>query len=161
MSSFSSEVAFVQPPRVFWPLLGLSIVLSSGIATFLITRIFPFPDFLYIYSCVAALLTGVPLWWLLIIRPGRATPKRGCLVGMLGSSLAPPLMLLIAALFSQVNSLLSIGIAPDTVVILMIWSPIFVGWLTVPLGAVTGVLLIYLQLALTQRQWPPKMLAEK
>lgn len=162
-SPFSSEIAFVRLPRVFWPLLGLCLVLSSAIATFLVTRIIPFPGLVYVYSSLAALLAGIPLWWLLILRPKRVTPMRGFLVGILGSTLAHPLMFLIVALFSQVSYLLSstADISPGTVVVLMILSPIFVGWITVPIGAGTGVLLIYLQLALMQRRLPRTITSEQ
>lgn len=100
MSNFTSEIAYVRPPSVFWPSFGLCVVLTSGLTTLLVSLCIPLANFLFIQAALAALLTGGPLWWLVIVRPRRATLKRGFLVGIVGSVLAQPLMFLIATLIA-------------------------------------------------------------
>ncbi|GHO63452.1 hypothetical protein KSC_023440 [Ktedonobacter sp. SOSP1-52] len=94
MSNVTSEIAFVRPPSVFWLLFGLCVVLTSGLTTFLVSLCIPLASFLFIQATLAALLAGGLLWWIVIVRPRRATLKRGFLVRIVGSVLAQPLMFL-------------------------------------------------------------------
>jgi hypothetical protein len=153
MSSFNSELSSVPPPKAFWLLLGLSIVLASEIATSLALHILGnmgrFLSGLYVNAPLAALLSGISLWWFLIVRPRRATIVRGLLVGMLASALAHPLLFLILPV---------LWIGPQQFLLIpsmltwTIYSLIFGGWITIPIGGFLGLLLIFLQRTLTQ-QW--------
>ncbi|GHO63964.1 hypothetical protein KSC_028560 [Ktedonobacter sp. SOSP1-52] len=167
MSNFTSEIACVRPPSVFWPLFGLCVVLSSGPTTFLVSLFIPLASFLFIQAALAALLAGGTLWWLVIVRPRRATVKRGFLIGIVGSALAQPLMFLIAALIAAFpwptwigDHLLRPGTSGPIIIALVIWDLIFTGWIALPMGGATGVLLIYLQRTLTRRYGPREIISE-
>lgn len=153
MSSPGAENANV--PGVFWLLLGLGIVLPAEAVALFAIQVFHLSGVFAIYAPVSALLAGLPLWWILIVLPGRATYTRGLLVGVLGCVLAHPLVFTMAAITPQASSL-----SPDKVIPLTIFSLIFLGCITLPAGAGIGVLLIKLQYTLMQRRWPQALAGE-
>src|SRR5947199_5076913 len=95
MPSLYAEMSSVPPPKVFWPLMSLGIVLASQVATVLSlgllgasTTSISSP---YFVPSLAALLAGLPAWWFFIVKPKHATIRRGILFGALGSVIANPL----------------------------------------------------------------------
>lgn len=102
---------------------------------------------LYLGASLAALLSGLFFWWLLILRPKRITPGRGAWVGVVGSLVAHPL----AWLFALGGPLLIGGTTswdlPPTPSLLdllfytggySLYSLILTGWLTALIGGLAG-----------------------
>lgn len=156
------EISSSKPPRIFWPLLGLGIVLAADGATALIlhttvqwasdsrlTFYLPIPVF-YLAASMAALLVGIPAWFYFIMTPKCATIRRGLLVGIIGSITAHPIMwmlLCIPALFMPQAGALLVLLPLE-----IVYSLIYGGWATTSIGALAGVLLIHLQRTLTRAQ---------
>lgn len=94
---------------------------------------------------VAAFLVSVPLW-LLVILSGKTTILRGAVVGALTGFLSHPLAWYIASVLMWLSGTVS-SMGERTLnpieavfgsVIFSIFSLLFFGWLTVPVGAVVG-----------------------
>lgn len=151
MSFTHVERASVKPPRIFWPLLGLFIVLAADGATALVLHTtaqwasISLP-ILYLAAPVAALLAGIPAWFYFIGTPRCATIRRGLLAGIVSSIIAHPILAMllgILALFMPQtgHSPLFLLLFPQVT----IFSLLSGGWATTPIGALAGVLLISLQ----------------
>lgn len=154
MPSLYREMSYVPPPRVFWPLLGLGIVLASEAATVIVLWMFQTTNSLIasinFYAILAALLAGLPTWWLFIVKPRHATIRRGILVGALGSIIAHPILWMFMLVDElRLGSPDNIFLVPLIILDGPILSLIAVGWITTPIGAIAGGLLIYLQRAMT------------
>ena len=151
------ERASVRPPRIFWPLLGLGIVLAAEGATALILHTTaPWASdrlpILYLVAPVAALLVGIPAWFRFIVTPGCTTIRRGLLVGIVGSIIAHPVMwmlLYFPALFMP-RTVPSLSFS--FLLLEILFSLIYGGWATTSVGALTGLLFIHLQRTLTRAQ---------
>ena len=162
MSSLHTNISTRQISKLFYPLLVIGIILASEIATIcsanFIYRGMPiswqsWSAFLVI-APPAALLVGLPAWWLYVIQAENITIKRGIIVGCLSSIAAHPVMWMLVSvsdslklnpgLFSNVGMLLPI----------ILVSLLYVGWITTIVGGIAGALLIYLQRALTQEIEP-------
>jgi hypothetical protein len=96
----------------------------------------------------AAFVCALTFWWLLIVRPNRLTWKRGALAGALTGLAAHPLAFLLAQAawliyggYTQSEGLELVALMPALALAMSLWSWMLFGWVTVPLGAVTGGLL--------------------
>lgn len=165
MSKFYSEMSSVPPPRIFWLLLSLCIAVGAEIAAALIIMLIQ-SSFLFWNSAsaiflvaapLAALLVGLPGWWLFVVRPRHATMRRGISIGAWGSIIVHPLVWMFIVpvwmlvppgplLFSISMTLLRAVFTYGAATFL---SLILVGWFTASIGGVVGFLLIYLQRAVT------------
>ena len=107
---------------------------------------FPYPEFNppAIYPALVAFLITALLWWWLITKSERLTTLRGGIIGAIVGLLTPtliwPFFLLLLAL--------SENRFPE----IFLWSPIYmlltlvrIGWLTIFLGSVLGVVLVIIQ----------------
>lgn len=170
MPFFFSAIPSVRPRRAFWPLLVLGIVLASEAATIcslscillLYHLLYPWEgyvpslDLFLIFVGIAplvGLLVGLPTWYLVIELPGRATTHRGVVYGVLSSLIAHPLMWMSLSVLSAILSGGGIGTALSediqSVILYSLFSLIFVGWITIPIGGCAGHLLIRLREKLT------------
>jgi hypothetical protein len=171
----SSELSNVSPPKVFWLLLSIGIILASEIAaicsiivSFLPSYIQnlarpPFLSFvgslspLLVTSPFAGLLVGLPCWWLLIERPKRATIRRGVVLGALSSIVAHPLMWTLLTMLSPILGggwTTGSGLLQNIqyVIFFSLMGLIYVGWITAAVGGVAGALLIRLRRVLSDNQ---------
>src|SRR5690242_7161644 len=97
MSFTYSERASVRPPAIFWPLLGLGMVLAADGATAFVLFIMGqwannSLSILYLAAPIAALMVCIPAWFFFIVTPGCVTLERGVPVGVIGSLVAHPVM---------------------------------------------------------------------
>lgn len=139
MSFFYPEMSSARPPRIFWSLLILAIVLAAETAAALAYHAISDQDMsngmvFYIAAPLAALLVGLPSWWFYVVEPRRATVLRGFTVGALGSLVT---LLLVGMLFGP------------------FWyiAVFLAGWATTPIGGTAGIILVYFQRTLTHF-WP-------
>jgi len=108
---------------------------------------------LSIAASLAAILTSLFCWWLFILRPGRITWLRGMGVGMLSGVLVHPatwyLLILYYYCIGAKGSLGDPTLNPYQAIleslVFSLWSLIIVGWFTIPLGGVGGVVLALIQ----------------
>ncbi len=177
MPFFFSAIPSVRSRRAFWPLLVLGIVLASEVATICslscilllyyllslleghvpsLSDVGSSLDLFLIFVGIAplvGLLVGLPTWYLVIELPGRATIHRGVVYGVLSSLIAHPLMWMSLSVFSAILSGGGIGTALSEdiqfVILCSLFSLIFVGWITIPIGGCAGHLLIRLRQKLT------------
>jgi hypothetical protein len=150
MQICSATMSSVRPPRIFWPLMGMGIVLSvCGLVAFVFhsQHIDTGVELFYFAAPLAALLVGLPAWWHFVVKPRHATVPRGIVVGMLSSIAAHPVMAIVCVSFAPTSGTLSQWLL--YVGLITLGSLIFAGWITIPLGGVMGLLLIYFQRALT------------
>ncbi len=160
MVNLNVELSSMRPPRLFWPLLAVGIIIFAEIPTIfalmLMGSISGGYVFFYIAAPLAALLVGLPAWYRWIVMAQRATIKRGLLIGVVCSICAHPVMW-VPVLFAQPWS--QTGQSPVLLIVeapfMACFSLILVGWITIPFGALAGVLLICLQRALTYAWQPP------
>ncbi len=171
----SSALSNVSPPKVFWLLLSIGIILASEIAAIcsIIVAFLPSytanldrPPFLsfvgsvspmLVISPFAGLLVGLPCWWLLIERPKRVTIGCGVVLGALSSVVAHPLMWMLLTMLSPI---LGEGwtIGSDLhqhiqyVILFSLIGLVYVGWITAVVGGVVGALLIRLRRVLSDNQ---------
>jgi hypothetical protein len=96
-------------------------------------------------TAAAAFMCALLFWWLLVERPRRMNWKRGALAGALTGFLAHPLAFLLAQFgwlatggYAQLTGASNIALIPALSAALSLWSWLLFGWLTVPLGALTG-----------------------
>lgn len=151
MSLTHGERTLVNPPRIFWLLLGLGIILAADGSTALVlytTAQWVNSSFfsLYLAAPIAALLVGMPAWFHFVVTPGCVTVKRGLLVGIVSSITAHPVMwmlLCLSTLFMP-QAATSFSFLTFTIILSLIYG----GWATTAIGALAGVLLIVLQRAL-------------
>jgi hypothetical protein len=171
----SSELSNVSPPKVFWLLLSIGIILASEIAaicsiivSFLLSSIAnlarpPFFSFigsvspLLVTSPFAGLLVGLPCWWLLIERPKRATIRRGVALGALSSIVAHPLIWTLVTMLSPILGggwTIGSGLLQKIqyVILFSLMGLISVGWITAAVGGIAGALLIRLRHMLSDNQ---------
>src|SRR5260370_4280804 len=111
---------------------------------------------IYLAAALASLLVVPPLWWFFIIKPRRLTIGQGAFVGFLASLAVHPLTWLFALLFSFMQH--EEGVIPgdpiSTLIFLSFASLILVGWMTLPLGALTGAGFVAIQRRLhCQARW--------
>jgi hypothetical protein len=174
------EVSSLPPGKAMWMLIGIGAVLASEIATVLsLAFLFfwgPAPFILtgmssglviYLVAApLACLLAGWLIWWLFILRPRRATVRRGILFGALSSIVAHPLMWGFASLplgivgaplmwefpppLQWVNHF-GMMIRLGEILQFSLGSLLYVGWITLVVGGAAGGLLISFQRTLTQR----------
>jgi hypothetical protein len=170
----SSESSNISPPKVFWPLLSIGIILTSEIAAICSIIVFFLPSYIqdlarppslsFVRSLspflvtppFAGLLVSLPCWWLLIEKPKYATIRRGVVVGVLSSIIAHPLMW---TLVTALSPILGGGWAVSgllqniqRVVLFSLGGLIYVGWITAAVGGVAGALLIQLRRVLSDNQ---------
>lgn len=150
MTGNQLDAPSVPPPWFFWPLLALGIALSAfGTATLVLFLLHWQSIFvLSVDATLAALVVGVPAWYWSIALPRRATIRRGIAVGAIGSLFAYPVMWIFAGLTSRQ---VVFG-ALNVVSLIPLWTVLgwlYAGWITTPLGAAAGGLLVFLQRALT------------
>jgi hypothetical protein len=109
----------------------------------------------YLAAPLAAALLGPCLWWWAIIKPDRLSVRRGIGVGVLGASLAHPLVwymaLVLAFLTGEqpVPFMLITNPVQDLLEALSLawFSLILVGWITALVGGVAGGAIAQLQSA--------------
>jgi hypothetical protein len=161
MVNLNVELSSMRPPRLFWALLAVGIILAAEIPTIFAlmlmgTTLSGSASFFYVAAPLAALLVGLPVWYRWIVVAQRATIKRGLLVGAVCSICAHPIMWA-SVLFTQPWS--QTGQSPVSLILgapfMACFSLIFVGWITTPFGALAGILLICLQRAITYAWQPP------
>lgn len=111
---------------------------------------------LLIAVAMAGLLSGLPCWWLYIVKPRQATIRRGILGGMLCELIAHPItwicfILLILPIRTNAPyhwTVLETIQAASWVAFISLFSLIL--WITVAIGGAAGALLIYLQCVVTR-----------
>ncbi len=166
------EVSSLPPGKAMWMLIGIGAVLASEIAAVLslaflssqglFSLTLTSGEGLYLVAApLSGLLAGLLNWWLSIVRPRRATVRRG-----ISSVIAHPLMWESVALLSSLTGtnlfgrLLGPGMFLDLplVLSLSLMSLFYVGWITTLVGGATGGVLMYLQhiLTLRSRQSDPR-----
>src|SRR4051812_38322638 len=135
-----------KPPLIFWPLMALVIILAADGATALILHFLPMSpaNMFYLAAPAAGLIVGIPAWFRYVVISRHATIKRGVAVGIVGSIIAHPVMWIILSLPNLLTLPNSNEFAPSGWPIFVIYSLIFGGWATTPIGALAGALLIYL-----------------
>jgi len=107
---------------------------------------------------VGGLMTGAFFWWLLIVRGAQYTIRRGIVAGVLtgvvGHYVVGYVLLLAAFLSYRLTDrpVSSLGEQPVDPVFgfvgaagLALWSLVLFGWLTVPIGALSGAAIAALQ----------------
>ncbi|QBD80409.1 hypothetical protein EPA93_32335 [Ktedonosporobacter rubrisoli] len=170
----SSEALKVSPPKVFWSLLSIGIILASEIAAICSIAVLFLPSYFQnlarppflsfvgswspflVASPLAGLLAGLPCWWLFIEHSKHVIIGRGVAVGVLSSLIAHPLVWTLVALFSPILG----GAWGDTalepniqyVLVYSLMSLVYIGWLTATVGGVAGALLVQLRRALIDKQ---------
>jgi hypothetical protein len=168
MSSLHTNISTRRIAKAFYPLLVIGMILASEIAAIcsinfiyrdISTSWQSWSTFL-IAAPLAALLVGLPAWWLYVIQAENITIKRGIIVGCLSSIAAHPVMWTIVSVSDflwhtfthQLNPGLfsNMGILLPTILI----SLLYTGWITTIVGGIAGALLICLQRALTQEIEP-------
>jgi hypothetical protein len=171
MSTASSNIS---PPKFFWPLLSIGIILASEIAAICSIIIFFLPSYiqdlarppflsfvaslsaLLITPPLAGLLAGLPCWWLLIEKPKYPTIRRGVLVGALSSIAAHPLMWTLVILLSPIlgGNWAGSDLLQDihNVILYSLLGLIYAGWITTTIGGISGALLIQLRRVLSDNQ---------
>lgn len=157
MSFQSIERAVAWPPRIFWPLLGLGIVLAADGATALVfhtTAAWASTHSLTLYLAapLAALLVGIPAWLHFIVKPRQVTIKRGLLLGIVCSVIAHPVMWMLLFLSAPFLPSTALSLSFSLLLFEVIYSLIYGGWATTLIAALTGTLLILLQRTLTRAQ---------
>lgn len=154
MLLISTETLNRRPPRIFWPLLVLGIVLAAESATAFILNTILRQGFMagantfYIAAPLAALLVGIPAWVRFLILPQKVTPGRGAALGAVCSLIAHPVMWISIWLIGLSQPGLFSGDA-GMVVVVVFYSLLIGGWITTPIGAIAGALLAWLQIGLT------------
>ncbi len=153
MNGNQPDATSARPPVIFWPLLAVGIALSAfGAATGVLHLFWRLPLYrpsvLELDATLAALMVGLPAWYWYIVLPRRATLSRGIMVGAVGSLLAYPVMWVFAALNGR-QAVFGAGDILASIETYTIWSWVYVGWLTTPVGALAGGLLVSLQHVLT------------
>jgi hypothetical protein len=163
MPFFSLEVSSAQPPKGMWLLIGLGAILAADIATVLSLAFLSLVGLSItnwglglVAAPFAGLLAGWFCWGFFILRPRRATIRRGVFFGALSSMLAHPLLWMFltpaymlngptveTASFFLGNLMIHLSVS--------LFSLLIVGWITTIVGGIAGGLLIYLQCLLTQR----------
>lgn len=111
-------------------------------------------EYLPLLAGAAGLLTGSALWWLIVSRKGRYTKWRGLLAGALTGLLGHYVIWYLWILVDNVSYWIggqpgsSLGEPPVDpltglfgVAGLAIWGVMLLGWITVPLGALAGLLI--------------------
>lgn len=153
-----AEMSSVRPPKVFWPLLGLGIMLASQVAieVFVLCTAHSttiLNEAMGIIIDPLALLAGLPTWWFFVVRPRRATILRGILAGALSAFFVHIIfsMIMVTSIIFQSGpvTLETLLEFPLLVYAYTAISLIVVGWVTIPIGAIGGGLLVYLQCVLT------------
>lgn len=158
MPFIQTETPAGPPPRIFWPLLVLIIVLVADTATLFVLRLLGYPSLqwnsFYLAAPAAALLVGIPAWYRFVVIPRRVTIGRGIAIGAVGSIIAHPVMWILLALFTP--SMAGLSQIWPLLAVYILYGLILGGWITTPLGVLSGVLLIHLQRRLT-RASPPQV----
>lgn len=156
MSLHPTTATPARRPKHFWLLLALSIMLAAEIAAICTWVIFSLPGLLsdpthYPWASLGPLfliapLAGLPIWWLLVEKPGKGTTRRGMVAGMISSIATHPLLWTIFALFSLIPSpgtkTPSLSEEIGMVILNSLLGLIFVGWMTTGIGCVGGLLLL-------------------
>lgn len=142
-----------RPPALFWPLLGLGIVLAADGATALVFRALgPGAEsnlsLLYLAAPIAALLVGLPACFHFIVAPHCTTIRQEVLVSVGCSLAAHPVMWLLLPLMAffalqSGSGLFSLSLFPAV----SLYSLIYGGRATTPIGALAGALFLILQRA--------------
>lgn len=157
MSFTHVERAPVEPPRSFWPLLGLGMALAAEGATALILHTTAQwasdgLSILYLVAPVAALLVGLPAWVRFIVTPRCTTIRRGLLVGIVSGIIAHPVMWMLIYMLTLFMPQDAISSSFSFLLLVVLLSLICGGWATASIGALTGVLFIHLQRTMTHAQ---------
>lgn len=157
MSYTHVEKASAKPPRIFWPLLGLGIVLAADGATALIFHALGLGansnlSILYLAAPVAALLVGIPAGFHFIVVPNCTTIRRGLLTGIVSSIIAHPVMWMFLWILALFTPQAIITLSLPNLLLEILFSLIYGGWATTPIGALAGLLFIVLQRALMRTQ---------
>ncbi len=146
------DATSLAPPWFFWPLLSLGIALVAFITASFVVFLFHMPPTLALRvdATLGALVVGLPAWVWCIALPRRATLRRGIAVGAIASLFAYPVMWMFAGLLNRQEVFGPLQI--DVVSLMILWTIlgwIYAGWITTPVGAVAGGLLVLLQRVLT------------
>jgi hypothetical protein len=156
MVNLNVELSSMRPPRLFWPLLALGMIIAAEIPTLFVLIIMGSTlsgsAFFYVAAPLATLLVGLPAWYRWIVVREHATIKRGLWVGAVSSLAAHPIMW---TLFLFTYPWSQLGQSLEAWPFIAFFSLLFAGWITTPIGALAGVLLICLQRALTYAWQPP------
>lgn len=150
MNENQLDATALPPPWFFWPLLVLGIALSAFGTAACVLLVIPLQPAigLRVDATLAALVVGVPAWYWCIVLPRRATLRRGTAIGAIGSLCAYPVMWMFAGLINRDAVFGSLDVGSVTITYTCLgW--VYAGWITTPLGAVAGWLLVALQRALT------------
>jgi hypothetical protein len=159
MSSLQHNVSSAPPIKVFWPLMVIGTILAPQITPvgliYLTSQSTMDRIPLLIAISLAGLLTGLPCWWLYIVRPRQATIRRGVLGGMLSAIIAH---FIGGILFALLMLLMGTNALDHRTVLETIQDAIgealfalfLFGWITIPIGGAAGALLIYLQHVVTR-----------
>lgn len=134
-------------------LCGLAGIAIGGYVS--LTAIGEGYELLPLFAGLAAFLTGAISWWLLLERPAKYTLLRGGLAGTLAGLISHYLCWYLLILFRNIcywgwgGCTSSLGEPPVDplnglwgAAVLTLGSLLFFGWLTVPLGAVFGGMLV-------------------
>jgi hypothetical protein len=150
--------------------MGLICALVGGLAGLWVTTTATGDGYgvFIIAAPIAAFLTGMFSWWLLVARPGRRSLLRGAAAGtlaaLLGHFLCWYLILVGAYVWYQLGGPWNaIGGPPGNPLVAIAaagaygaFSLLFIGWVTVPCGALLGGLLAVVQ---NRRVEPPRTAA--
>lgn len=169
------EITATTPPKTtrLWTCLGIIVVAEIAariIDLFLALIGVPEPSqysaILFTMAPLFGLLVGVPLWQLLVVKPQRATIKRGALWGVVSGLVIHPLWWII---LWPVYTTIAVDVihpiiepAPPEfpifwhagfgeLLLVIMMSLVVVGWITVIGGAVMGILLVVFQRWQTRR----------
>jgi hypothetical protein len=167
-----SEVSSLPHGKAMGVLIGIGAVLASEIAAVLSLAFLASQGLFsltltsgegsYLVAApLSGLLAGLLTWWLSMVRPKRATVRRGVLLGAMSSVIAHPLMWKGVALLSTLTGTNLFGrlLGPSMfldlplVLSLSLMSLFYVGWITTLVGGATGGVLMYLQRTLMLRSW--------
>ncbi len=107
-----------------------------------------------LYAGAAAFLTTLVVWWLYLARPGKPGVLGGAVAGLISGLVAHPVTWYVMICCNWAWILLSGGTGSsagdDTLnpisgllgaLVLSLWSVIFMGWITIPAGALVGAVL--------------------
>jgi hypothetical protein len=148
MNGDQLEVTALPPPWFFWPLLSVGIAMSAYVAATGTALFLHLSSVLSVDATLAALVVGLPAWYGWIVLPRRATLQRGAAVGAISSLCAYPVMWIFAGLINR-QAVFGKFDAVSLIPLFTCMGWLGPGWITTPLGAVAGCLLLYFQRVLT------------